>query len=43
MRLPDLEHMAEQTEAVVWQGHVLSNRLQVIHAEPDVTPDRQGM
>lgn len=40
MRLPDLEYAAEREGAVVWQGQSLSNRVQVVHAEPsaaDVT------
>jgi hypothetical protein len=40
MRLPDLERAAQCEGAVVWLGQALSNRLLVVHAEPDAAPDR---
>lgn len=39
MRLPDLEHAAAREGAVVWRGQVLSNRVQVVHAEPSAAAD----
>ena len=35
VRLPDLLRAAEEEGAVLWQGQVLSNRLQVAYGEPD--------
>jgi hypothetical protein len=33
--ISDLENLAKQAGAVVWRGQALSNRFQVVYAEPD--------
>ena len=34
MRLPDLDNVPEREGAAVWLGQALSNRLQVVRADP---------